>query len=124
MQFRQVDKLLFSILLLLMAAAYLLYYFSNQHAGKRSSKKAKDIFYISSIADTIIYQAPFYGSNCNMSFSIANYSLHDIVVDVCRYPAFRDVQIGDFIQKSKNANECVIKKINGSQIKGNLLIEY
>jgi hypothetical protein len=124
MQFRRYDKVLLSILILLIVTAYLLYYFSNKTAGNRSTKKAKEVFYITSFADTIKYVAPIYGSSCDMSFSIANYSLHDIVVDVCKYPTLRGVKIGDFFQKGKNTRDCIITNEKGSHIKENLLIEY
>jgi hypothetical protein len=124
MRLRQFDKVLLSVLILLIVTAYLLYYFSTKNAGNRSAQKAKETFFITSIADTIKYVGPVYGSSCDRSFSIAHYSLHDIVVDVCKYPALRDVQTGDFFQKSNNTNECIITMMNGSQMKVSLLIEY
>ena len=124
MQLKKFDKLLFLILFVVVGATYGLYYWSSRKSSIKSTNKLKSIFYATNINDTIKRIDPIYKDNCNTSFWIANYPSGYVVLDLCKYPQLRSVEIGNVLRKDQNSTECIIKDRDGKQTRINLQIEY
>jgi hypothetical protein len=124
MKFKSVDKILFLVLFLLIITFYAAWYISVRRNTVESANHAKHFFYSTAIHDTVKFISPIYKDTCNTSFEIANYPMHDIVVDLCKYSTLRKVKMGDFLQKDKNSKECIITGEDGRQIRLNFEIEY
>ena len=121
---KKFDKSLLWVLLVLVCAAYALYYWSSRQSFIKSTNKLKAIFYSKKISDTIKRIDPIYKDDCNASFWIANYPADYVVVNFCKYPQLRSVQVGNVIQKDQNSTSCIIIGTDGKQTRINLQIEY
>jgi hypothetical protein len=124
MQLKEFDKILFWILLGLVCSAFGLYYWSSRQSTVESTNKLKSLFYSTKIDDTIRRIEPIYKDNCSTSFWIANYPAGHVLVDLCKYPNLRSVEVGDVIRKDQNSADCLIIVKGGKQIRINLQIEY
>lgn len=124
MRFKKFDKLLFLILIVLVCSAYGLYYLSSRQNSIRSSQTLKSIFYSAKLSDTIKRIESIYKDECSTGFWIASYQVDYVVVNLCKYPQLRSVEIGDVIQKERNSTECTITGKQGKRTKVNLQIEY
>jgi hypothetical protein len=123
MRLKKFDKTLFWILFVLIGAAYGSYYWSVGQSNSKSTGKLKSIFYATKISDTIKRIESIYQDKCNTSIWIENYPADHVVVDLCKYPQLRGVEIGSVIQKDQNSTECTIIG-KGKQTRINLQIEY
>lgn len=83
-----------------------LYVGSSLRQSKIASDEAKQIFYSSPLNNEIYRVAPLYGDSCYRSFYIKNYPKPTLIVDVCRYPALKEVLGHSIISKSAKTNEC------------------
>ena len=124
MKFRKFDKILFCILPALVFLSYAFYYWSSRASSFESTKKLKNIFYSTEISDTITRIEPIYRDKCNTTFWIANYPVHQVVVNICKCPQLRTIEVGNVIQKDANSTECTFMGRNIKQTRINLQIEY
>jgi hypothetical protein len=124
MRVRKFNKIFFWILLGLVCSAYGVYYWNSRQSSVKSTNKLKSLFYSTKISDTIRRIEPVYKDNCNTSFWIANYPAGHVVIDLCKYPNLRSVEVGDVIRKDQNSADCSIIAKDGKQTRINLQIEY
>jgi hypothetical protein len=90
----------------------------------RSTKIAQNRFFEATLNDTISRVEEIYQDSCRYEFWINNYSMHRIIVNVCKYPILRQVDIGTKIVKDSNSNECIFIKSNSDKVSLRLDIEY